>query len=114
MLWSVCLLASTTISHGQPLSAFASQDSGSLLAGKNQIGDSAKSIIENVSFSSSAAVGARPSLSPKAAASVEPKQITSTLNGFGSSKQVAKVMIWSCIDEERVVFFRILSDDQSI
>lgn len=71
-------------------------DPASLVAGKNQIGHESQSINENESSSSSAAataaLGARP-LSGKAvvAASVEPKQITSNLNGFASGKQVAKV-----------------------
>lgn len=70
-------------------------DPASLVAGKNQIGHESQSISENESSSSSAAataaLGARPLSGKAVAASVEPKQITSNLNGFASGKQVAKV-----------------------
>lgn len=68
-------------------------DPASLVAGKNQIGHESQSINENESSSSSAtaALGARPLSGKAVAASVEPKQITSNLNGFASGKQVAKV-----------------------
>lgn len=110
----MCLLASCINSvSGQPLSS-AEEGPGKVVApraillGKNQINSftrAGKTLVENVSFSSSAAVvvaspsssavGARP-LSPKAN-SVKPKQITSNLNGVGgsdSSKQVAKVILY--------------------
>lgn len=69
-------------------------DPASLVAGKNQIGHESQSINENESSSSAAAtaaLGARPLSGKAVAASVEPKQITSNLNGFASGKQVAKV-----------------------
>lgn len=113
----MCLLASSIYSvSGQPFGTIEDNPEKvvaprAIVLGKNQINSftrAGKTLVENVSFSSSAAVvvaspsssavstvGARP-LSPKAD-SVKPKQITSNLNRVGgsdSSKQVAKVILY--------------------